>query len=306
MTVIFVMRLINSSIIQLCKAALKLSLGWDAKVLLNLVSWKYPLERAGVLPQHTNMSLNLCATHVSAYYTITPWIYLVCRAELSCTYIISNTSDRVIACPVAEMLSLCINIENRIYVMCVIFLFSISISVTSSKYIKYIRDIIFWLYRLSQSVVFRKFFFYNVSIFKFSVYITVSLFFTWLFKFSDFWKFVHNFLIFCLSPFHTLIYFRDFEFFSRMDYIFCSLLFRRLIYHAYNRILFLRKDRSFYRSSYRFCDVLYNCLYITIYVYILYHPLLSGSRSYSIIVSKINYVLLVILSSGVDYSRPDD
>lgn len=185
-------------------------------------------------------------------------------------------------------------------------LFSISISVTSSKYIKYIRDIIFWLYRLSQSVVFRKFFFYDVSIFKFSVYITVSLFFTWLFKFCDFWKFVHNFLIFCLSPFHTLIYFRDFEFFSRMDYIFCSLLFRRLLYHAYNRILFLRKDRPFYRSSYRFCDVLYNCLYITIYVYILYHPLLSGSRSYSIIVSKINYVLLVMLSSGVDYSRPDD
>lgn len=148
MTVIFLMRLINSSIIQLCKVALKLSLERDAKVLLNLVSWKYPLERAGVLPQHTNMSFNLCATHVNAYYTIMPWIYLLCRAELSCTYIISNISDRVIACPVAELLSLCI-IENCIYIMRVTFLFSISISVISSnKYIKCIKDIIFWLYRL--------------------------------------------------------------------------------------------------------------------------------------------------------------
>lgn len=84
MIVIFVIRLINSSVIQLFEAALKLSLGWDAEVLLNPVSWKYSLERAEFL---SNMSLNLCATYVNAKYTITPRIYSLCRAELYLVHI---------------------------------------------------------------------------------------------------------------------------------------------------------------------------------------------------------------------------
>lgn len=74
---------------------------------------------------------------------------LSCEQSLACTYIVPNISGRVIACPIAELLLLRINIKDCIYTR-VTFRSVSQIFLTTS--ILDASDIIYRLYRSSQNI----------------------------------------------------------------------------------------------------------------------------------------------------------